>query len=312
MNPGATRAPSVGRALLLSLACSLACSLLAAAPVGAQQCRPLGLGRDSLDALKAAKYAIADDVRRNAFALALADCLGDADPTLRDGIAFEGLQALMRGKHLTRETVAALRDRLVPRLTAPEGPGFARPFAALVLADVARTDRVEPWMTPTERAALVQAAAAYVEGVRDYRGYDAREGWRHGVAHGADLLMQLAYNPQLERAELDRILAAVASQVTPRGHFYTYGEPERLAAPVMAVARRNALTQAEWDTYFERIMAPAPLASWGEAYASQEGLAKRHNTLAFLSFIYLNARISGAEALAPLLPGVEKGIRALP
>jgi hypothetical protein len=167
-------------------------------------------------------------------------------------------------------------------------------------------------MTPEERVALVEAASAYVKSVRDYRGYDTREGWRHGVAHGADLLMQLAYNPQLARAELDRILDAVASQVAPSGHFYTYGEPERLAAPVIAVARRNVLTPADWDAFFARVSSPAPMAAWNEAYRSQEGLAKRHDTLAFLSFIYLSAKIGGAEALAPLLPGVEKGIRSLP
>ena len=27
------------------------------------------------------------------------------------------------------------------------------------------------------------AAAAYLSGVRDYRGYDETAGWRHGVAH---------------------------------------------------------------------------------------------------------------------------------
>ena len=30
--------------------------------------------------------------------------------------------------------------------------------------------------------------------VRDYRGFDAKQGWRHGVAHGADLLLQLSRN----------------------------------------------------------------------------------------------------------------------
>ena len=284
--------------------------LMAAALVAT--CAPRGMDRAALDALKANGFKVEDARERHAFALAIADCLGDPDPAVRDGLAFEALQALMRGSQLDVPTVRTLRDRLVPRLTAPDADGFSRPFAALVLAEVARTDRIAPWMTAEERDALVDAAAAYLRGVRDYRGYDEREGWRHGVAHGADLVMQLAYNPNVGRAGLERILDAVASQVAPAGHFYRYGEPERLAAPVIAVARRQVLTQPEWDAFFARVSSSAPLAQWRDAYGSQAGLAKKHDTLAFLSFIYLNARIGGAEALAVLLPGTEQGIRALP
>ena len=95
--------------------------------------------------------------------------------------------------------------------------GFRQPFAALVLAEVARTDRIESWLTPAQRVALVDSAARYVTSVRDYRGFDPKEGWRHGVAHGADLLLQLALNPAVDRAGLDRLLGAVAAQVAPRG-----------------------------------------------------------------------------------------------
>jgi hypothetical protein len=288
-------------------------AVLAATPTDARAaCTPAGYDRPALDALKATGFAIADSARRNAFALAIADCLGDADPAIRDGLAFEALQKLMREKALAPATIVALRDKLLPQLAGPEGDGFARPFAALVLAEVARTDRVAPWMTAEERVRMVDAAVAYLGGVRDYRGYDEREGWRHGVAHGADLVMQLAYNTNVGKPELERILGAVASQVAPSGHFYTYGEGERLANPVIAVARRNVLTAAEWEAFFKQVMDPAPLAQWRDAYKTQAGLAKKHDTLGFLSIIYLNAKIGGADALAPLLPGVEAGIRALP
>lgn len=269
-------------------------------------------------ALKPSGFTIADSSRRNTLAIALTACLADPDPAIRDGIAYEALQSWMRGNQLTPATVVAIRDHLLQLLRGPEGPGFARPFAALVLAEVARTDRVAPWMTAEERTALVATARStcteYVHGVRDYRGFDEREGWRHGVAHGADFLMQLAYNPALTRADLDRILDAVASQVAPHGHSYVYGEPERLAQPVFAVARRGLHSPAEWDAWLASVAAPAPapLARWADAYASQDGLSKKHDTLAFLEFLYVNARISSAPHLAPLIPGIEAGLRALP
>ena len=42
--------------------------------------------------------------------------------------------------------------------------GFQQPFAALVLSEVARTDRIDPWMTPAMRSELVTAAATYLAG----------------------------------------------------------------------------------------------------------------------------------------------------
>lgn len=51
--------------------------------------------------------------------------------------------------------------------------------------------------------------------MRDLRGFDAVQGWRHGVAHGADLLLQLALNPALRRVQAEALLAAIASQVLP-------------------------------------------------------------------------------------------------
>src|SRR5258705_220852 len=77
-------------------------------------------------------------------------------------------------------------------------------------------------------------------GVTDRRGFDATQGWRHGVAHGADLLLQLGLNPALSAAQLDAIVQAIASQVAPAGeHFYVYGEPERLARPIAYIAKRT-------------------------------------------------------------------------
>jgi hypothetical protein len=51
--------------------------------------------------------------------------------------------------------------------------------------------------------------------------------------HASDLLLQLAINPAVDKAQLDAILTAIAAQAMPPGdHFYMYGEGERLSRPV--------------------------------------------------------------------------------
>lgn len=293
-------------------ALALAALPLAAASFAHAACPPEGRDRDSLLALKSAGFTVADDGARQALALELVDCLADPDPALRDGVAYEGLAAWLRADALDAGTRAALFERLLLRIdpAARDAEGFAAPFAALVLSEVARTDRIAAWMTPPQRAGLVDAAARYVETVRDYRGFDDAQGWRHGIAHGADLLMQLALNPALEKPQLDRILAAVASQVAPSAHAYTHGESERLVRPVLFVLQRGLHDQAEWSAWVARIASPAPLASWSQAFASEAGLARRHNLRVFLFALHAMLRESEVAALRERAPPVLAALQA--
>lgn len=270
-------------------------------------CPPAGYDRARLDALKSAEWALPNDRERNRLARALTACIGAPDPTLRDGIAFEGLQHWLRARALSNATMLALADTLEAQLTANDPQGFTQPFAALVLSEVARADRVQAFLTPARRAQLLNASIAYFENVRDYRGFDQNEGWRHGVAHGADLMLQLSLNPAFGKDDLERIAATIAAQVAPDSHFYIYGESERLARPIIYMAQRSLISEEEWTRYF------AQFPSAGEnMFASQAGLARRHNVNTFLQIVWLNARMSQNTADDALLPGAEAALRAMP
>ncbi len=296
--------PFFAALLLLS-----ACATARAEP---SACPPAGYDRPRLEALKAAEWAIADAGERERFARALTVCLASPDPALRDGIAFEALQHMMRARQLSPATMMELQDDLEARLAAHEGAGFERPFAALVLAEVARADRVDAYLTPERRERLVAAATSFLRGVRDYRGFDQRDGWRHGVAHGADLMLQLSLNPALGRPELERIRDAIAAQIAPDSHAYVFGEGERLAAPILFMARRGVFSEAEWSAWLAQAAAPTPYPSWDGAFSSEALLRRRHNATAFLSALYLNARLSETTDDDVLLPGAEAALRSLP
>jgi hypothetical protein len=208
-------------------------------------------------------------------------------------------------------TLQSMRAALVPQLApgAPDDAGFRRPFSALTLAEVARADRVQPFLSAAERHDLVGVATAYLASVRDYRGFDATDGWRHGVAHGADLLLQLGLNPAVDAAELRRILSAIATQVMPPGaHFYVYGEGDRLMTPLFYIGRRDALSTEEWSAWFSALAAQRIKAD----PATQASLAARHNLSQFLLELYASIRESGTpEMQARMLPGVVAAIRTL-
>ena len=273
----------------------LAAAALAAA--GAAAACPAAALREA----KTAKWQVTGDAARQALALQAVSCLSSPDPAERDELAFEALQAWMRAGQLDTDTVQQLRTRLTAQLQAPDPQGFARPFAALVLADVARVDRVKPYLSAEQRAELVGAATGYLRNVSDYRGFDERQGWRHGVAHGADIMLQFALNPALGRAEHEQVLSAIASQVAPPGeHFYHYGEGERLMAPFFYLSLAKTLASSDWDGWFARLAAPPAIAG-----TQQAALARRHNLNGFLQPLYVNVSESKDEAqrncLKPLL-----------
>src|SRR4249919_1564561 len=110
-------------------------------------CPPEGKTREQLEALKILKWTVPDAAERQVLAEGLVDCLADADPTLRDGIAYEALAHWMRAGEIDEIGLRSLRDRLYAGLQADDPDGFRRPFDALVLSEVARTDRIKPWMT---------------------------------------------------------------------------------------------------------------------------------------------------------------------
>jgi hypothetical protein len=277
----------------------------------AQACPPDGWDKARLLALKAASFEIADAGERERFAESVVACVASSDPFLRDGVAFEALSHMFRKEQLSDSGKIRIARDLLRRLTSREPLGFEAPFAALVLAEVVRADRVKAYLPSDLRTAIGEGAVTFVAGVRDYRGFDEREGWRHGVAHGADLLMQIARNPAYaDRAYLGRLRDAVGAQVAPAGHFYIFGEPERLMYPVVYLAQRKMFTADEWGAWFQRLT--GEVSSWSDAFASQKGLAKRHNTKAFLYAVWLNAKISENADDDVLLAGAEAGLRKVP
>lgn len=293
------------RCFLVAVLLALPAPVLAAPPVPG--CPGTA---DFARAVQAAGQAAAARGDRDDLVPQLAACLAHPDPEVRDALAYTRLATWLRADAVSPAVRVGLMETLLGDL-APDHPdpaGFRAPFAALVLAEVARTDRVAAWLTADERQTLVSAAANYLSGVRDYRGFTDGEGWRHGVAHGADFVMQLVLNPALDAAARRRLLDAVATQVAPVGAPpYVHTESERLARPVLLALGLDTFDQESWKTWLDGVASPAPMASWDQAWQNEAGLARRHNLRAFL--LALHAGISSQENLSGYRPAVEDALR---
>lgn len=244
---------------------------------------------------------------------ALIACLGDPDPAVRDAFAFALWSEGLRGRHLSPALMRHADARLQAILAGPDdAPGFRRPFAALALSEIARADRIDAFLTGADLHRLAETGAAYLRGVTDYRGFSAGEGWRHGVAHGADLMLQLSLNPRLARADAELLLGAVAAQVAPGAPvYYVHGEPGRLAAPILYLARRADIDDAAWAAWF-RSLHPNDTARWKDPYASDAGLSAVHNSTAFANVVYVSASESRDPQIRRLAPFAVELLKALP
>lgn len=288
---------------------SLLFALLPATAV--MDCPPEGTTHASLQALRDKPSLPEEAAHRSRLALALTACLDASDPAWRDDIGLGLLTGWMRAGTLDANTLRALRDTGFTRLEGSDGEGFGKPFAVLLLAEVARTDRIDPWMTPTERETMVKRAAAYLHGIDDYRSFDATHGWRHGIAHGADWMMQLALNPALDKIQADRMLAAIAQQVMPRnGHTYVAGEYERLARPVLYLAGRGLHTRQEWQAWFAGLS--ETLGDASQAWHDGGWIARRHNLYTFLSALSVSLSASTHPALGDVRSVVADTLKTVP
>jgi hypothetical protein len=272
-------------------------------------CPPAGWDRARLEGLKAAEFEIADAAARETFAKAVTACLASPDPWLRDGVAFEALTHMLRARQLSDDTMRALLVDLTARLDSKEPLGVEQPFAALVLSEVARADRIKPYLSEDELVKLLVDAQHWFINISDYRGFSEAEGWRHAVAHGSDLLMQLALNPRIDAEGLRLIVSAVGVQVAPVGHAYVHGESERLMRPILFAAQRGAMSEGEWTTWLAGLATPKDA---DKVFTSEAGLAWRHNTMGLLLSLYANVALSTDPATKVLLPGLEAALKEMP
>lgn len=270
--------------------------------------------KSQLLALKTSDFKIEHSQERAKLALQMLNCLAHPDPELRDGVAFESLSKWLRGDLLNTEIVIQMFNTLEPVLNAQidDANGVYQSFVALVLAEIARVDRKSPYLSDQQRSRLVKEATTYLINQNDYRGFDEKLGWRHGIAHGADLLLQLSLNPKVNKTQLDSILNALSTQIKAHNaHFYIYGEPKRLAMPLVYAFLSKKYSAKDWQVWIESVTDPAPLSSWSQAYKSQNSLAKLHNVQSFLNSLYAMIKNSKNEMLVSMIPELENAIKAV-
>lgn len=207
--------------------------------------------------------------------------LTSPDPHVRDDTAYPIL-ALWAARGVLDGQLRDLGDRMVDGLGHEETQ--ARTFAAMILGWVvlrdARTGELAAGCVPGWRDAF----AVWWRDEADLRGWDARLGWLHAVAHGADALRAFGRSPRLGEADLRGLLElAVDRLFVDAGYLFAHGEDDRIAYALASVLSRAELPVTDATGWLDRVRAavevgePGPVPAWAS------------NTLRTLGCLYVFA-----------------------
>jgi len=277
-----------------------------------QQCLSSEWQKKDLLSLKENNFVIDNQEEKEKLAFQLLNCLANPDAEIRDGIAFEALSHWLRNDTFSQSVYIDIFDSLTMTLKSKVNDpiGVYQSFSTLVLSEVARVDRKSSFLTDKQRNDLVNTGSHYLTNLRDYRGFSSKVGWRHGIAHSADLMLQLALNPAVNKSMLDTALQALTSQITAHGkHSYIQGEPKRIAMAVIYIFLRGEHNIDEWNSWIKKLSEPAPFNQWQDVYQSEKGLAKLHNTQSFLYALYAIIKPSKNATLVEMIPQLEHAIK---
>ena len=223
----------------------------------------------------------------------LASMLGSPDPAVRDGIAYPTMATwIERGVY--DDLLSGLGDGMATGLGVGLGEQgtdsiFRRSFSALLLAEVIGRDNTARLVPPAQVMEWADRIVTWYLRERDLRGYVPGHGWAHAVAHGADAIGVLARSPHIGTPELTVLLDVVADRIISADAVLHSGEPDRMAAAVMEVLRRDQVPLKVIEPWIARI------AGSGSAFGSTADVDPHlatANPQAFLRALYLQVELA--------------------
>jgi hypothetical protein len=249
--------------------------------------------------VRSAEMAVPTDRPLADLTAELTTLLGSTDPVERDEIAYPIL-ATWIGAGVYDDLLAGLGDGMAAGLTQGLGEVgtasvFRRSFSALVLAVCINRDNAASLLPGGKLLEWGDLATGWLVRERDARGFVPGQGWAHAIAHGADVLDELAGSPHFRLNELTVLLDVIADRVLePTNVVWTSGEPDRLAVAAMSVFRRRLVPLRVIEPWLARIAA----AATDRGPADRDPFLTTGNPEAFLRALHLQV------ALAPEPVGI--------
>lgn len=217
----------------------------------------------------------------------LMDAMTSADPTTRDGWAYEELgQGITDGRFADEQS--EILTVATSRLDDPAP--WARSFSPLVMTWLAEAG--------TFTRESFAAFAAWYPTERDTRGFDPEVGWIHAVAHGADYLGLLVERRLVPSTE---VLALLAARMLGPGGAWIHQEDARITRSALS-ALATCTSVADSTDWLNTVTAGLDAFETGSA-ADSSSIAPQpwvHNTTMTCAKLHLALQLEiNAEQIDP-------------
>jgi hypothetical protein len=209
--------------------------------------------------VQAAGFEVPSDRPLDDLTAELTIMLGSTRPEVRDGTAYPAL-ATWIDRGVYDDLLAGLGDGMVAGLSVGLGEDgtdtvFRRSFSVLILGACIERDNEQHLLPGGKILEWGDRLATWFLAERDTRGYVPEKGWAHTIAHGADALGALGESPHIAGAEHAVLLDVIAERLLeqPADAPLAAGEPDRIAAAVMQILRRNTLGTDVLEPWIHRL-----------------------------------------------------------
>jgi hypothetical protein len=260
------------------------------------------------------RYVVPEGEKTFALAKELSANLKSSDSELRDDLAYSILATwILRPGVLNGDELLALEEEWRGNLRKGIGENgtdsiFGRSFSALCLSALAERELKMPFMGEERYRKVLEAALNYLRDEKDLRGFDAEKGWIHATAHTADLLAALAKHPSFTQQDQGAVLKAIGKRIETANTIFAFGEQDRLANAVAAIAERKDFVEAGFAEWVHQ-MDETDQAIWKDSPPKMEGLQRFENDAYLLNAFV--ARLSQREASAAAEEAKKAALKSL-
>jgi len=220
--------------------------------------------KEKLQALAQDKFHLSGNDDLSEMIPAMLNHIGSTDSYLRDDLIYSAFGTwILRYNAIDREHLRNLLPIILDEQHILYKIGehntdsvFTRSFSILLLPLLLITHRSQPLLSAPEIDQIKEKLLYYLENEKDRRGFVTEKGWAHAIAHAADALDDLAQCSEMNKSDLVEILEAIRKVICIEGTAYIHLEDERMVTAVMAIMKRQLLTDAE-------------IVQWLDAFSTQ-------------------------------------------
>lgn len=207
---------------------------------------------EKLQALAQRDFVLSEQDDLSEIISAMLNHIGSTNSTLRDDLIYSAFgnwipDHINRPEQLRAILSTVLDDQhLFYRIGEQDTESvFTRSFSVLLLPLLLMAHRSQPFLRAEEILNVKEKLLFYIRSEKDRRGYVPGKGWAHAMAHAADALDDLVQCAEMGKSDLAEVLEVIRGVICITDTGYIHSEDERNVTAVIAVIRRNLLSDQE-------------------------------------------------------------------